>query len=262
MPWTLIYPNNLDGRITRNGHRASFQASNDVESIDVRAHPGTSLVVHFRNEDVQTDSPALRRIFDQYGQLEPRPYDEIHTPFTHRPMEGFRLLPPLPQQPNQNGDTIDPEARQRIVEEYIRSSEGRARLGQAMIAPLRRNIDYQAVGRRTFLVEQLPEGALPVYDRDPEIGTMVMMHANSNLPPPPNFERPAWLVVGQWVHNVEQQRFACITQATKLRVQWAEWRTGQHTAENVVTFVHHWKPCAKPAEPRRAWERLLDDEDF
>lgn len=32
--------------------------------------------------------------------------------------------------------------------------------------PLRRNLDYQSIARKTFLVEQLPDGALPIYDKE------------------------------------------------------------------------------------------------
>jgi len=39
--------------------------------------------------------------------------------------------------------------------------------GEAKAPPLRRNIDYQYPGpRKTFLVEQLPDGVLPIYDKD------------------------------------------------------------------------------------------------
>jgi len=37
------------------------------------------------------------------------------------------------------------------------------------IQPLRTRRDYTSVGRKTFLVEQLPDGALPIYDKDPEV---------------------------------------------------------------------------------------------
>ena len=36
------------------------------------------------------------------------------------------------------------------------------------VPPLRQRLDYSPVGRKTFLVEQLPDGALPIYDsREP-----------------------------------------------------------------------------------------------
>lgn len=56
------------------------------------------------------------------------------------------------------------------IVEAMRTPEGRARLAAQMTQPLRLRRDYMGgPGRRTFLVEQLPEGALPMYDRDPEV---------------------------------------------------------------------------------------------
>lgn len=45
--------------------------------------------------------------------------------------------------------------------------EGRQRLAQAMINPLRRRLDYASVAQAAFPVEQMPPGAVPIYDRDP-----------------------------------------------------------------------------------------------
>ena len=63
------------------------------------------------------------------------------------------------------------EYKQSLIAEYIRTSEGRERLAAAMTQPIRRRVDYTAVGRRTFLVEPLPDGALPFYDRQTEAAT-------------------------------------------------------------------------------------------
>jgi hypothetical protein len=43
-----------------------------------------------------------------------------------------------------------------------------------MAAPLRRNLDYQSIARRTFMVEELPAGALPIYDRDPDLMARIL----------------------------------------------------------------------------------------
>jgi hypothetical protein len=42
---------------------------------------------------------------------------------------------------NSNGDEIDEETRRRILEEYLKNPGARARLGQAMAAPIRRSLD-------------------------------------------------------------------------------------------------------------------------
>lgn len=53
-----------------------------------------------------------------------------------------------------------------IVFSYLSSSSGRCALAQSMIAPIRRSLDYQGIARKAFAVQSLPQGALPVYDRD------------------------------------------------------------------------------------------------
>jgi hypothetical protein len=40
--------------------------------------------------------------------------------------------------------------------------------------PIRRNLDYQGVGRRVLVVDALPQGALPVYDRDIDVAAVVV----------------------------------------------------------------------------------------
>lgn len=72
--------------------------------------------------------------------------------------------PPTYTPPNLNGDRF----REGIIEEYVRSQAGRSALAQAMIAPLRARRDYQSLARRTFLVDQLPDGAASTYSREPE----------------------------------------------------------------------------------------------
>lgn len=59
------------------------------------------------------------------------------------------------------------------LSERLRTAEGRAALAREMVQPLRMQRDYTSIGRRTFLVEQLPEGALPTYDRSPDISAFV-----------------------------------------------------------------------------------------
>lgn len=233
-----------------NSHRALFAESGDVASIDVLRRPVPSLIVHWRNESLETDSPALRRIHDQYGRVE--------TPLTTRPILGFeRLTNPhgLLDLGNLNRDVLPQITQEQIIRQALESQQGRQRLAQAMVAPIRQRMDYQSVGRRTFLVEQLPEGALPIYDSGTD--------ANGSEVPP--FVRPDWLQIGQWVQHPEAeggQVVACITELTMLRVQVAVWRTEKVLHENVVTFSTRWRPCEKPKDPRDAWTRLLADEDF
>ena len=50
-----------------------------------------------------------------------------------------------------------------------------------MTQPLRTRRDYAAVGRKTFLVEQLPDGALPIYDKDPDVTAYVVGEEGQNI---------------------------------------------------------------------------------
>lgn len=64
---------------------------------------------------------------------------------------------------------VDNTIKEQTVDKYIGTSAGRKRLASSMIQPLRERRDYSSVGRKTFLVEQLPDGALPIYDKDPDV---------------------------------------------------------------------------------------------
>jgi hypothetical protein len=50
-----------------------------------------------------------------------------------------------------------------------------------MTQPLRTRRDYMSVGRKTFLVEQLPDGALPIYDKDPDVTAFVVGEEGENI---------------------------------------------------------------------------------
>jgi len=69
---------------------------------------------------------------------------------------------------------VDNTIKEQIVDRYIGTSAGRKRLAASMVQPLRERRDYSSVGRKTFLVEQLPDGALPIYDKDPDVVAYVI----------------------------------------------------------------------------------------
>jgi|SRR5271166_2728300 len=60
-----------------------------------------------------------------------------------------------------------------LISKYLSNPLGRAQLAQSMANPIRRNLDYQGIARKTFLVQQMPPGALPTYDRDPDVAAVV-----------------------------------------------------------------------------------------
>ena len=47
------------------------------------------------------------------------------------------------------------EQKDELVRRALMTSEGKVALGQAMANPIRRNLDYQGVGRRVLVVDPL-----------------------------------------------------------------------------------------------------------
>lgn len=71
--------------------------------------------------------------------------------------------------------------KQKIISDYIKTAAGRQKLAASMTQPLRTRRDYMSVGRKTFLVEQLPDGALPIYDKDPDVTAYVVGEEGENI---------------------------------------------------------------------------------
>jgi hypothetical protein len=82
----------------------------------------------------------------------------------------------LAQQPSFND-----VQRDELIKRALMTQEGKIALGQAMANPIRRNLDYQGVGRRVLVVDPLPQGALPVYDRDIDVAATVVS-SNGSAP--------------------------------------------------------------------------------
>jgi len=60
-------------------------------------------------------------------------------------------------------DGISDDVKQKIIEEYLKDPGAQSKLAQSRLRP--GMIDYHSIAKKTFLVEELPSGALPVYDR-------------------------------------------------------------------------------------------------
>jgi hypothetical protein len=56
--------------------------------------------------------------------------------------------------------------REALIAQALETDEGRVALAQAMVEPIRRALEYQAVGRKLIMVDELPQGALARYERD------------------------------------------------------------------------------------------------
>ena len=63
-------------------------------------------------------------------------------------------------------DGLTTEQKEAVIAQALGTDEGRVALAQAMVEPIRRSLEYQAVGRKLLLVDELPQGALARYERD------------------------------------------------------------------------------------------------
>jgi len=70
--------------------------------------------------------------------------------------------------------SLNDEKRDQIISSALMTHEGKIALAQAMANPIRRNLDYQGIARRALVVDPLPQGALPVYDRDIDVAAVVV----------------------------------------------------------------------------------------
>lgn len=79
------------------------------------------------------------------------------------------------------GPSYSTTEREEMLKRALLTQEGKVALGQAMANPIRRNLDYQGVGRKAIIVDPLPQGALPVYDKDIDVSATVVS-ANGSTP--------------------------------------------------------------------------------
>lgn len=71
-------------------------------------------------------------------------------------------------------NSLSEDQRDEMIKQALMTQEGKIALGQAMANPIRRNLDYQGVARKALVVDPLPQGALPVYDRDIDVAAVVI----------------------------------------------------------------------------------------
>jgi len=58
------------------------------------------------------------------------------------------------------------QEREALIAQALDTPEGRVALAQAMVEPIRRALEYQAVGRKLLMVDELPQGAYARYEKD------------------------------------------------------------------------------------------------
>lgn len=62
--------------------------------------------------------------------------------------------------------TLTQEQKESIILQAFQSSESRQTLAESLVQPIRARLDYSGFARRAFSVQPLPDGALPIYERD------------------------------------------------------------------------------------------------
>ena len=71
--------------------------------------------------------------------------------------------PPTPAPPA----PLTVDQKQRLISQFLNTPGGRQKLAASMTAPLRALRDYVSMGRSLFMPQTLPDGALDLYDREP-----------------------------------------------------------------------------------------------
>lgn len=66
------------------------------------------------------------------------------------------------------------EQREQIIAMALDTAEGRTALAQAMVEPIKTSLMYQGIGRKLLMVDELPQGALPRYERDIAVRSYVI----------------------------------------------------------------------------------------
>jgi len=163
--WILVYfLRSLDDRINLRGDVVTLQSDPHVERVEVPAvTPSTREIevrVTFREGCEGPQDSRLLKLLEEHRRGA--------NPFPLTFGETFRR-----SGPNQNRDDF-----RNIVESYIREGRrdwsGMGTSLQALIPPLRQRLDYTSIGRRVFMVEELPEGALPIVEGAlPEAETVI-----------------------------------------------------------------------------------------
>ena len=76
--------------------------------------------------------------------------------------------------------TFSDEQSEAMLKRALETPEGKVALGQSMANPIRRNLDYMGVGRKALVVDPLPQGALPLYEKDVDVrATIISSHGSA-----------------------------------------------------------------------------------
>lgn len=64
--------------------------------------------------------------------------------------------------------------KHQLMTKLLASQAGRQKIAATVQEPLRKLRDYQAIGRKAFFIDELPDGTLPIYDMDPDIPAYIV----------------------------------------------------------------------------------------
>ena len=65
-----------------------------------------------------------------------------------------------------NRESRNQESREAIIERALGTTEGRMALSLAMVEPIKRSLEYQGLARKLFMVDELPQIAIPRYEKE------------------------------------------------------------------------------------------------
>jgi hypothetical protein len=113
----------------------------------------------------------MNNIFDKSGQVNAFSKAEALS-------ELVRLANVISNQPSNSGvgsqKSYSDEATEAMLKRALETTEGKIALGQSMANPIRRNLDYMGVGRKALVVDPLPQGALPLYEKDIDVSAVII----------------------------------------------------------------------------------------
>ena len=70
--------------------------------------------------------------------------------------------------------SVSDDKRDELISRAIMTQDGKVALAQAMANPIRKNLDYHGIARRALVVDPLPQGANPTYERDIDVAAVVI----------------------------------------------------------------------------------------
>lgn len=76
---------------------------------------------------------------------------------------------------------ISAAQKHKLMTQLLRTGQGRKRIAASVQEPLRKLRDYLSVGRRMVMVDELPDGTLPIYDADVDIPCYVVAEEGDSI---------------------------------------------------------------------------------